>query len=76
MNTFLIILLVILCLLVVFSLIRGIVAFMKTTKIDLETGEGETIPEMQAMQNKMMFNRIKYQALAVMVVAVILAVAR
>ncbi|MBU2032961.1 MAG: HIG1 domain-containing protein [Alphaproteobacteria bacterium] len=76
MNTFLIILLVILCLLVVISLIRGIVAFMKTTKIDLETGEGETIPEMQAMQNKMMFNRIKYQALAVMVVAVILAVAR
>ena len=76
MNTFLIILLVILCLLVVFSLIRGIVAFMKTTKIDLETGEGETVPEMQTMQNKMMFNRIKYQALAVMVVAVILAVAR
>ena len=76
MNTFLIIVLVILCLLVVYSLIRGIVAFMKTTKIDLETGEGETVPEMQTMQNKMMFNRIKYQAMAVAVVAVMLAVAR
>ncbi len=76
MNTFLIIVLVILCLLVVFSLIRGIVAFMKTTKIDLETGVGETVPEMQTMQNKMMFNRIKYQAMAVAVVAIIMAVAR
>jgi len=76
MNTFLIIVLVILCLLVVYSLIRGIVAFMKTTKIDLETGRGETSTEMQNLQNKMMFNRIKYQAMAVAVVAIILAVAR
>ena len=39
MNTFLIILLVILMVLVVASLIRGIVAFMKSTKIDLESGK-------------------------------------
>lgn len=76
MNTFLIILLVILCLFVVVSLIRGIVAFMKTTKIDLETGQGETATDMQAMQNKMMFARIKYQALAVVVVAVMLMMAQ
>lgn len=76
MNTFLIIVLVILCILVVASLVRGIVAFMKTTKIDLETGEGETATDMQLMQNKMMFARIKYQALAVVVVAIMLAVAR
>ncbi|OBX19822.1 hypothetical protein A9995_04505 [Erythrobacter sp. QSSC1-22B] len=76
MNTFLIILLALLCLFVVISLVRGIVAFMKTTKIDLETGEGETVTEMQTMQNKMMFARIKYQALAVFVVAVMLSVAR
>ena len=37
MNTFLIILLVILMVLVVASLIRGIVAFMKSTKIDLDS---------------------------------------
>ena len=60
---------------VVASLIRGIVAFMKSTKIDLESGEQTDATDMQLMQNKMMFARIKYQALAVVVVAVILAVA-
>ena len=75
MNTFLIILLVILMVLVVASLIRGIVAFMKSTKIDWESGEQTDATDMQLMQNKMMFARIKYQALAVVVVAVILAVA-
>lgn len=76
MNTFLILLLIILCLFVVVSLVRGIVAFMKTTKIDLETGEGETSSDMQMMQNKMMFARIKYQALAVFVVAIMLVIAQ
>lgn len=75
MNYILIPILIILCILVVVSLIRGIVAFLKTTKIDLETGEAETVPEMQAMQNKAMFNRIKYQAMAIGVVAVIALVA-
>ena len=75
MNTFLIILLVILMVLVVASLIRGIVAFMKSTKIDLESGEQTDATDLQLMQNKMMFARIKYQALAVVVVAVILAIA-
>ena len=76
MTTLLAIVLAILCVLVLVSLIRGIVAFLKTTKIDLESGEAETVTEMQLMQNKMMFNRIKYQALAIVVVAVLLAVAR
>jgi len=68
--------LVILCIMVVVSLIRGVVAFLKTTKIDLESGEGETATDMQLAQNKAMFARIKYQALAIVVVAIILAVAR
>lgn len=75
MNYILIPALVILCGLVVFSLIRGIIAFLKTTKIDLETGEAETVTEMQDLQNKAMFNRIKYQAMAIGVVAVIALVA-
>ena len=62
--------------LVAYSLIRGIIAFLKTTKIDLETGEGETATDMQLAQNKAMFARIKYQALAIVVVAIILAVSR
>jgi hypothetical protein len=61
---------------VVVSLIRGVVAFLRTTKIDLESGEGETATDMQMAQNKAMFARIKYQALAIVVVAIILAVAR
>lgn len=76
MNYILVPILIILCILVVVSLVRGIIAFLKTTKIDLESGEGETVTEMQLMQNKAMFARIKYQALAVVVVAIILAFSR
>jgi hypothetical protein len=59
-----------------YSLIKGIVAFLKTTKIDLETGEGSTATDMQLAQNKAMFARIKYQGLAIVVVAILLAVSR
>ncbi|WP_086737398.1 HIG1 domain-containing protein [Erythrobacter colymbi] len=62
--------------LVAYSLIKGIIAFLKTTKIDLETGEGTTATDMQLAQNKAMFARIKYQALAIVVVAILLAVSR
>lgn len=75
MTTLLIIALVLLMIMVVVSLVRGIVAFMKTTKLDLERGEAEQVAEMQLKQNKMMIARIKYQALAIVVVAVILAMA-
>ena len=76
MTTFLILVLLVLMGLTVFSLVRGVVAFLKTTKIDLETGQGETATEMQLLQNKMMMNRIKYQALAILVVAVLLVMTR
>jgi hypothetical protein len=76
MTYFLIAVLLVLMGLVAYSLIRGIVAFIKTTKIDLESGEAETVTEMQLLQNKAMFARIKYQALAIVVVAIILAVSR
>ncbi len=71
MNYFLVAVLVVLCIMVVVSLVRGVVAFLQTTKIDLESGKGETVSEMQALQNKAMFSRIKYQAAAIAVVAVI-----
>lgn len=76
MTYFLIAVLVVLCALVVVSLVRGIAAFLQTTKIDLESGEGSNATEMQLRQNKAMFARIKYQAAAVAVVAIILAVSR
>jgi hypothetical protein len=76
MTTFLVIVLVVLMALVVVSLVRGIVAFMKSTKMDLEREDQVGASEMQLLQNKMMFARIKYQALAVVVVAVLLAATR
>jgi len=76
MNYVLIPVLLVLMGLVAYSLIRGIIVFLKTTKIDLETGEGETATDMQLAQNKAMFARIKYQALAIVVVAIILAASR
>ena len=71
MVYFLTLVFVVLAALVVFSLVRGVVAFLKTTKINLESGEGETVAEMQNLQNKAMFARIKYQAAAIAVVVVI-----
>jgi Na+-transporting methylmalonyl-CoA/oxaloacetate decarboxylase gamma subunit len=75
MNTFLAIVLVLLMILVVVSLVRGIVAFLKSTKVDLESGEQVDATEMQLAQNRAMFARVKYQALAIAVVAIILAIA-
>lgn len=76
MTTILLIILAILVIMVVVSLVRGIVAFLQTTKVDLESGEGENVTEMQMLQNKAMFARIKYQALAVVVIAIILGISQ
>ena len=73
MNTFLTILIVIFAIMVVVSLVRGVIAFLQTTKVDLEHG-GENQQALQIKQNKAMFARIKYQALAIVVVAVLLAI--
>lgn len=75
MNIILIIAIIILVVMVVVSLVRGIIAFMQTTKLDLEGGE-ERVKEMQLRQNKAMFARIKYQAAAIAVVALLLLIAR
>lgn len=76
MSTFLVIVIIILMILVVVSLVRGIIAFMKSTKLDLERDDGAAASEMQLQQNKMMFARIKYQALAIVVVALMLMMNR
>ena len=71
MNTLLVLLIVGLAVMVVVSLVRGIVAFLHSSKEDLSTPGGGATP-MQLRQNQMMFARIKYQALAIIVVAVLL----
>ena len=75
MNYVLVPLIVILMIMVVVSLVRGIIAFLQSTKLDLES-DGDRVTEMQLRQNKMMFARIKYQALAVVVVAILLMINR
>ena len=75
MNTILVIVIVLLAVMVVVSLVRGIVAFLQSTKLDLES-DGERATQMQLTQNRMMFARIKYQALAIVVVAILMMVNR
>jgi hypothetical protein len=75
MQTFLVIVLVVLMALVVYSLVRGIVAFLRSHRADIDAGSTRQ-HDMQLLQNKMMFNRIKYQALAIVVVALIMMMTR
>ena len=71
MNTLFVLVIVGLAIMVVVSLVRGIIAFLKTSKDDLATPGGGATP-MQLQQNKMMFARIKYQAAAILVVALLM----
>ncbi|HQS70531.1 MAG: hypothetical protein B7Y36_12710 [Novosphingobium sp. 28-62-57] len=76
MKYFLIPLIIIFVALTVVSLVRGIIAFLNSTKEDLNRDPSEGATANQLLQNKMMFNRIKYQGLAVVTVAILLAFAR
>jgi len=75
MNTVLVIVIIGFAIMVVVSLVRGIIAFLQSTKLDLES-DGERATQMQLRQNQMMFARIKYQALAIIVVAFLLMINR
>jgi hypothetical protein len=73
MNTVLVILLVLAMIFVVVSLVRGVVAFLQSQRADIDAPGGADFQrEMQLKQNRMMMNRIKYQALAIVVVAILL----
>jgi hypothetical protein len=74
MNTILIILLVAAMIATLVALIRGIIAFLKTTEAALRSEEeGQA---MMARQNTMMRNRIIFQGIAVLIIAVMLAASR
>ena len=60
---------------VLISLLSGLNEFRTSLEPgDVETASGAT--ELQVMQNKMMWARVKYQGLAVIVVMILLGVAR
>ena len=72
MTYFLIAVLVVLMIMVVVSLVRGIAAFLQGTREDLERPESSGPSEMQLKQNKMMYARIMYQGIAIVIVAILL----
>ena len=59
----------------VVMLVRGIIAFLKTTEADLN-GEGSGPSASGLKQNKMMQGRVAFQALAVVIVVIMLAMSR
>ncbi len=76
MNYILIPILIALMAMVIVSLVRGIAAFLQSTRDDLERAPGSGPSEMQLKQNKYMFARIMYQGIAVAVVALLLFASR
>ncbi len=76
MSYVLIPVLVIMMVLVLISLVKGIAAFMQSTREDLERGEGAGPSQMQLKQNKMMYARIMYQGIAIVIVAILLFASR
>jgi len=70
MTTFLVILIILAAIATVVALIRGIITFLRTTEEDLKGGQGPSASGLK--QNKMMMARIGFQALAVLIVALLL----
>ena len=70
MNTFLAILLIAAMIATVVALVRGIIAFLQESTAQVKNGEG---PSQAALKsNRMMQQRIFFQALAVLIVVVLL----
>jgi len=75
MSTLLVILIVLAMIATVVALVRGIVMFLRATEADLKAGpDGPSISSRQ--QNKMMFARIGFQAVAVLLVMLLLVISR
>jgi hypothetical protein len=75
MNTVLIILIVLAAIAALVSLVRGIISFLQTTEAELKSGAAGPSVSSQK-QNKMMFARVGFQALAVLLCVMLLALNR
>ena len=73
MQTFLVILMILAALGALGALIRGIVIFLQTTEQDLK-GTGASTSGLR--QNKMMWRRIQFQAIAVVLAMLVMLLAR
>ncbi len=72
MNTFLVILLIAAMLATVVALVRGIIAFLQDSHAQVRNGEGPSAASLKS--NKMMQMRVFFQALAILIIVVILFV--
>jgi hypothetical protein len=73
MQTFLLVLIVLAAIGALVSLIRGIVIFLQTSTADVH-GRGPSVSGLK--QNKMMWRRVQFQALAVVLVVLFLMLGR
>lgn len=73
MNTFFGLLLLAAMIATVVALVRGIIAFLRTTEEDLK---GSGISQSGLKQNKMMRMRIAFQAVAIIIVILLLIATR
>ena len=69
MNSLLIILLLIAMGFVVFAVVRGLRAFANMQPNDIDDNG---VPKSLVIQNKMMFSRVKWQAIAILLVVIIM----
>lgn len=70
MQTFLVLLLVAAMIATVVALVRGVVSFLQTASADVRNGDGPSASQLKS--NRMMQQRILFQAIAVMIVVVLL----
>ena len=74
MNTFLVILLIAAMLATVVALVRGVVTFLRTSEAELKNRDGG--PSASALKsNRMMQQRVFFQAMAILIVVLILFLA-
>jgi len=76
MTWFLGMIIVVLMGLTLITLVRGIAAFMQSTREDLDRPDNAGPSELQLRQNKLMFRRIMFQAAAILVVALLMAASK
>ena len=69
-NAVIVILIIVAAVGAVVALVRGVIAFLKTTEQDLKNGTGPSQSSLK--QNRMMMMRVTFQAGAVLLVALLL----
>lgn len=73
MSTLLILLLIAAMGAVVYAVVRGLHAFGSMDNGDLDENG---VPKSLTVQNKMMFSRVKWQAIAIIIVAILLLISQ